>query len=581
VAKDHKKAQTSTSNPTPKDAVLAGDLEDDPMAEQILVTPEEKAALIAARAREWPFGTAQGPIEGFLRSGLRERDPLINDLGNGVCLFPPFTEGGPPRLVTPGRLGDLRCSGEGCENALEGCVHIWEYRFRFGDLAGGSWKPPIKALRRTKGAPPEWERHLERPNPDIDGRKSATIIRQARIAMPDEFPAALFGITDALRRAQEYEDRLAGKRPCRGGPQVDIWDLAVLATLRVHDFLSYEELQARIDRYAKDGNHLGPYLRDWFEYTRVIEAMTGYSKDKRPEKKLAADVRLTIALEKIRAYLLPLFAEITTVGVCDGMVLSTSATDNSRLGRFTRKTKSAQVTLHVIYDLRWGFIIGWRLTWHNHGRGSAESPQFFYLLKTMKEACPRVQVILGDGSYGSAKNRALCLMAGVTLFCELKESQFDGTSALEYLSQAQIDAEKVRCSLDNPLFRQCYPFRNRVEGWNNVTREMARNLISRAEVWRRPKTKVEQTKENPLRSDINLPKDQNEIEEIIRTEQFTGRATHNEMLCRQIASLVRALVKCQKHYGVTVDYAFPVPFKPRPEDDAFSIFRPRIELETA
>jgi len=483
-------------------------------------------------------------------------------------------------MVQPRRSGGLTCSGEGCELAVEGCIHIWESRFRFGDLKNGNWAPPIKALRRKKvvaDGESAWERHLSRPNPTVDGLKAETIMTRARVAMPVELTKVLFAVARACRKKQEYDDRVAGIQVTRGCPKVDIWDLAVMAILRAHDFLSYEELQARIDRYTTEGDDLGPYLHKRFNYKRVIEAMNGYTKSEDAAECAKADMRLTIALEKMRDVLLPLFREITTVALCDGMTLSTAATDNSRTGRLT-KTKGAQVTLHVMYEERWGHMIAWRLTWYQHGTGSGESPQFPYLLKTTKEHCPAVKVIMGDGSYGSAKSRALCLLAGVELFCELREAQFDGSSALKFLSKAQIEGEKLRCSLQNPLFRQLYPFRNRVEGWNNVTRESGRNLISRVDISRRPKTKVEQLKENPLRADLNLPDDQEEADRFISREQFVGRAAHNEMLCRQVLSLARATVRCQEWYRTEVDFMIPIPFKPRPEDAEFSVFRPRIGL---
>jgi hypothetical protein len=557
----------------------------------------------------WPFSTAKGPVEGWHRSTLESRTPLIKDCGGGVRLYPPYTEGGPLRTVQPwpNEIG-LLCSGQGCEHAVEGCVHCWEDRFRFGDLAGGNYCPPTAMLKRKKGNedgedPAGYERHLTRPNPIVDGLTFEEIMRRAREAMPAEFPGVLAALTRTLKREHAYEDIVAGKKRGRGRTYTGIYDLAMMAIIRVHERLAYEELAERIDRYCEHGDDDGPFLNGWFDYARIIEAMTGYTKDKDPMAKAVAELRLTHALEEILDRLTPLFADVTTVVGADGMALSTGATDNARLKHVPR-TRAAVLNFHVMYEMRWGIITAWRLTWHNRGLGSAESPQFPYLITATIRANPNTKVFLGDGSYGSARNRALCLAKGIDLFVELKEGQFKGNASNKWLSKAQVEAEKRRCSITNPLFCQVYPFRNRVEGWHEVIRNQSeRNLISRVKA-KRPETLIELKKQamqrgvpaadiakaardpeflknNPVLADLTLPEDQNEIEAIIASNQWTGRATHNEMLCRQIMTYIRAIVKAQMWYKTRVNFAAPKPFQPRPEDDLMSIFRPRIDKDWA
>jgi hypothetical protein len=352
-----------------------------------------------------------------------------------------------------------------------------------------------------------------------------------------------------------------------------------MAITRVHSRLSYEELAEEIADLSKPNETGSPILSQSFDHARVIEAMNGYIFMKTSDmvRRMEAEFRLTRALEVMRDRLLPLFRNVTTVVGCDGMVLSTAATDNARFGLKTR-TRSAKVTLHVMYEMRWGIITAYRLTWHNRGRGSAESPQFPYLLKTTKQTMTETKVVLADMAFGSARNRAECLRKGVDLYCDIKDAQFLGKAALKYLTAEQILEEKRRCSVENPTYRQVYPFRNRVEGWHEVIRNQSeRNLISQAELVYQPKTKDEQTKENPLRSDLNLPEDQVERDRIIASEQWVGRACHNEMLCRQIMTLVRAVVKAQEWYETRIDFGSPKAFQPRPEDQEFSIFRPRID----
>lgn len=91
-------------------------------------------------------------------------------------------------------------------------------------------------------------------------------------------------------------------------------------------------------------------------------------------------------------------------------------------------------------------------------------------------------------------------------------------------------------------------------------------------------TKAELLKENPDSAEAELPESQEERDRIIETNQFVGRACYNEMLCRQVVSYLRALVKCAIHYNCEdIDFAVVVPFEPTQEDEEhFGIMRPRI-----
>lgn len=538
-----------------------------------------------ATPETWPFGTARGPVEGFLRSLDPNRTGLIQDFGESR-LYPPYSPGGPPRLVQRDyKTKELRCSGDGCEYALEDCVHCWEDRFRFRDLKGGNWVVPIALTRHFTKKGGQYEgvkRYLPRPNPTVDGLKFSTIATHARIARPVDVPSALFAAAAVARRQRGYDDHLSGVRRGRGRPGVDVYDLAVMALLRLAENLSYEQLQERINRYARDGAHGGPLLQEPFDYKRVVDAMTGHSREDESraedlEKRARDAERLTVAMEHIRDRFPPFFGNVVTVVGCDGMVLSTGATDNARKNQFD-KSRGHQVLAHMMYDLRWGIVVAQRLTWFQRGRGSAESPQYPYLLSAARSRFPGIDTVLADMAYGSARNRAISLVANVRLYCEIKESQFEGEAALKWLKPHQIAFEKEFCSLANPLFRQVMPFRNRTEGWHEVQRnQISRSLKSRVDRGNMPLTRKEKTKENPLRADLELPEDTDERERIIREEQFVSRACHNEMLGREILSYARALVDAQGWYKTSVDFWAPQPFQPRPEDEAFSIFRPRID----
>ncbi len=95
-------------------------------------------------------------------------------------------------------------------------------------------------------------------------------------------------------------------------------------------------------------------------------------------------------------------------------------------------------------------------------------------------------------------------------------------------------------------------------------------------------TDAKKLKENPDLAELELPGSDKERAGIIETEQFTGRSCHNEMLARQAATLVRALVRASRYYADgQYDIDHVVPFQPRPEDVHFSIFRPALDQTAA
>ncbi len=557
-------------------------------------------------AWNWPFGTERNAIQGFLRSLVPELQEEIEDHGHGVALYPPYLEGGPPRQVQPDpdTSTGYRCSGLGCQKAVLGCVHIWMHRFFLGDLKDMGFCPPIAALRvREPGGVPyeSVERYLPRPNARIGAVTARWLAALARRDMPERTRLLLGELAQLLRMKREFQGRMFGVKRSVGRPTVDTYDVAVLAVLRMMNSDPYTALDFEstvlLTMTDEDGD---PLISSRFKFTRVNEAMTGYARGKEDSD----DCRLTRVLEEMVARLLPYFRDITEVTMCDGMVLSTAQGVNSRRGRGVyeavwnkkkatkdgdgepeadakkvapkKRVRSIQTTAHLMYDPRWGFITAWRLTWHACGRGSGESPQFPYLLRTTLAVFPKVRTIMADMAYGSDRNHRECLWAKVWLVCALKPKQFQKET--KYLTDEQAAVIRERNSTTNVLFRQLIPFRNLVEACNSALRHYTfPYLVSRPDRSRKPALQVEKLKENPNRAESLLPEDQDEREQIIETEQFVSRACHNEMLCRQIVSLLRAVVRAERYYECKINLAYDTPFQHRPEDVEFTILRPRLD----
>jgi hypothetical protein len=109
---------------------------------------QSRVRLAQSPAEAWPFGCDRGAVHGFLRSLDRRRDALIRDCGSGVYLYPGFTEHQYPRVVFHNGIAWL-CSSPSCNTARSYCVHIWEHRFRHGDLAGRTFLPPASLQMHT------------------------------------------------------------------------------------------------------------------------------------------------------------------------------------------------------------------------------------------------------------------------------------------------------------------------------------------------------------------------------------------------------------------------------------------------
>lgn len=248
----------------------------------------------------------------------------------------------------------------------------------------------------------------------------------------------------------------------------------------------------------------------------------------------------------------------------DGIVFSTARTDNSRTKRFTGGGP-VQMTVSALYEIRFGFLVAFRMTWFQRGRGSGESPQLPYLA-TKARGVLDYEHLIADTAYYSDRNKLIAKRLGFDFYCKPKRPRSDSKNAqIEY----------------DPALEQIYPFRNRVEGWNDVLRETTEPyLVSRPDRSNYPaqtkkeKLAAERLKENPEYAEAELPESQAERDAIILKEQFVGVSPNNEMLIRQAYSLLRALVKAEILYNERVSFASDRVFHPRPEDEQFSIYRP-------
>ena len=176
------------------------------------------------------------------------------------------------------------------------------------------------------------------------------------------------------------------------------------------------------------------------------------------------------------------------------------------------------------------------------------------------------ELVIADTAYKSKRNERIAEKLNFKFACKPKSRPSNA-------KPAQVEAEDFE-------LQQVYPFRNRVEGWNGVIKETTRPyMISRPDRKNYPeqtfkeKLEAEKQKDQPELAEILLPEDQAEREKIVLTEQFVGFSPNNEMKCRQVLSLLRALIKAKKYYNQPINLAVNAPFRPRPEDDERSIFR--------
>lgn len=513
---------------------------------------------------EWPFGKNPRALQRYLNALDDKRIPLIADLGNGIRVYPSTRRNAAAAVVNT-NLGT--CGDEDCVSRPE-CRHRWEDDFRFGAYKGREFVVPTAGLIVTEEG---IVRRRPRPNPRIDGVSLRTKNRRANIAMPSR---SLFILKEAIDIIREEDERRLG-RPGRGRPLTDKYDLAFACIVRVWTGNIYEWLNEDIGRWYNDG-----FITSEFDYARVNEAMTGNLGVPRRRNKAGMPVRvvpedlITRIIDRVNLRLMRPFRNVSSVFFLDGVVFSTGKTDNARRHRFD-SAKAARIEVHAVYDWRWGFITGFRVTWFQRGRGSGEAPQFEYLVKRTSEVFD-ILFILADSAYSSDRNHALALRLKIHLVSMLKKNSFDPATKV-FLSPE--DAEHVLREFGpergGALLRQFDDFRMKGEGWHEVLRaKTGRHLFSHPDRSRVPSFIAEKLKENPNKADALLPDDPEERERIISEEQFTGRAVENEMRCRQTVTLVRALIKAEEHYNDRVNLRADRAFVPRPEDDEMSPFRP-------
>jgi hypothetical protein len=389
----------------------------------------------------------------------------------------------------------------------------------------------------------------------IDGLRYATHMKHARMAMPQEYKNHLYEAIKILL----LEDEKLVNAPKVGRPAVSLADAAFTAVVRIADQVSYEALEVIIPQLYNDG-----HISRTFSHARIIEAM--------------GMLELGIFLERIVNVLIRAFRKTSKLLLLDGVVFSTARTDNSRKRRFTTDGP-VQVLVHALYDYQWGFLVAFRITWFQRGRGSGESPQLRYLVTKALEHLD-VEYVLADTAYHSTPNFKFGHDANFQLVSKPKRPSVNKDRSQK---QKRADDEYLMAA-DDPLLKQLFVFRNRVEGWNDVLRETTEPyLISRVdrenypEQTKEEKRAAEMEKEQPDLAHIDLPKPWEEAEEVIKTEQYVGITANNEMLCRQIYSFLRALSKAERYYGETVNFAGNRAFTPRPEDQHFSMMRPLNE----
>jgi hypothetical protein len=161
------------------------------------------------------------------------------------------------------------------------------------------------------------------------------------------------------------------------------------------------------------------------------------------------------------------FRDAVTVGVMDGMILSTNKTDNARNGHFGQRPKTVLTELHVMYDIRWGIIMGFNLTWCARGRGSGEAPQYPFVLHDAKTAFPNLAMVQADLAYGSERNFSHSLARGIKLLVPVPNNAF---KAQKILTKAEVETIRRENDPNGPLIQQVFRFRNAVEGWNETQR---------------------------------------------------------------------------------------------------------------
>jgi hypothetical protein len=383
--------------------------------------------------------------------------------------------------------------------------------------------------------------------------RAATLNRRAREGMPTvtkELAADLAHWMRTFRLPRE-------ERQLRGRPPADIFDLAITAAFRAIEGWTYEQLRSQIAVWVQLG-----YLRQPFAYGRLVEAMTG--------SRVLTAVLDTMCL-RIEEY----FRLVAQVFVTDGVVFSTARSDNPRTSRYSTGS-AVRIICHSQYEMHWGLLTGFRLTWSQRGRGSGEAPQYPYLSR-MTHRIFRPQYDLADSAFSTDRNFAFADAMGYRLISPITESKFR-TDTKRFLTVERARFHLAECNARGPgaLMEQLYPFRSRAEGWHSVVREQTKAyLVSRPDRPRMPLTRAEDAKLHPERSYVGLPDDQEERDALIEREQDVGLACLNEFHARRLGLHLQALAKACKHYGRNIHFANMEPFEPSASDKAYSPFRPR------
>jgi len=186
------------------------------------------------------------------------RDEMIVDHGHGVRVYP-STTGEAPHVVNAQKR---TCSSEYCQNLVGQCAHLWEDDFRFGPHANKAFILPPRTTRKRKDGE-GWaavERYIPRPNPDIDGRKFATVMKNARINMAQDSRVVLADVARYLRGEEAKKALFTGEKSRCGRPRADLYDVAMMAILRMGEAIPNDTAprpDRRFVRLRQHRNRLG------------------------------------------------------------------------------------------------------------------------------------------------------------------------------------------------------------------------------------------------------------------------------------------------------------------------------------
>jgi hypothetical protein len=512
-----------------------------------------------------PFQWDARHVEAWLRSNDPKRDELIIHQGVNIRTYPASRREGAETMFN---ANSRYCSNLTCRKTIDDCIHAVEDDFRFGRFKGKAWVPPARQLRINGSG--KLERTIPRPNPTIGNVKAATIARRARRNMEGRGYEIASQLAKWLRMECERTHHAEFGRVPRavGRPSRDSVDIAVAAAMRFYGLLTYDDLAFRVRDWHERG-----ILKTVFDQERVVEEMNRTSlSDVERRKGLCLIGPL---IDKMTDKMHGMFRNVADTFVMDGITFSTAETDNPRKGRLT-EGGPVQVELHVIYEINWGLITGYRVTWAQRGAGSGESPQLPYALAMTKDIFDP-KILLADRAYSHDYNFYYCDQVGVKLHSPIKDKSWDPKTK-KYLDEDTALAFFREYNQANPGIELSitYPFRNRVEGWNQVLREQTgRGLISRPDLASYPLTKEQWKKENPDTQYIELPEDPTERNAFIVANQRVGVAVENEFRARRFSMALRGLIHAEGWYNQRFD-PFALTdraFDPIPQDQARSIYR--------